>query len=939
MFKHIIKPAAVFLLASWSFTALSAPSLNSLWYPSSDIPVDEQFKVSMLSNGMRVVMTENHLPKQGLSIQMFIDAGSFQDPKDYPGLAHFLEHMAFNGSTHVAEGAMIPMLEKHGLAFGADTNATTSLGYTSYELDLPNATPEAIDTALFLLRETASELTLAPKAIKRERGVIQAERRVRNSHDFRSSLSRIQYLLGDTNVYQRLPIGTKEAINQIDQAALKAYYQNYYTPENTTLVISGNIKDKQLEQKIDKYFANWKTKSSSHEIVDPTVTYSLPNKTEAYANISPKNQSASVGLNFIAPEEDKPYSKAEHIEFLKEYIGIRALNYRLEQFVNQSDGKLRDLSASLSTESDVVSIRNISVETEQGEWRHGLQTIQRLLKQATTYGFSQQEIDRQIKIIEHSLQVDIEQSSYTNNSVLSDRVVNALDSKEPLISAITYQKMFKEARPLFTQEAINQTFQQQWTNKNARIYLADRQAPKDINQQLILAYQAEQKVAVNPYESKQATAFAYTDFGPAGKVTPLPPTQFGDIQRYQFDNGVRLNIKPTDIEPNTVYLNINFGNGRLGLSNENAPLSAIFGVAVAMSGMQQHNINQLQDLFTGRSMGLDLAMGDFHNISKIVLDSADVLDQLRVYASLYTDNGFRQEAWEAGIRQYQHQLASAQNDPNAVLNNHLSAYLFNQDARWTMPTVELLNQFNVKDLKPLLEQAIYAGPVEISLVGDITTEQAIEAVSSTFGALSITAQAPAKPYSVAMGPIKTKTVTLFHTGEANKAVVAAYWPIPDGRHPELNVKYTVLARALQTKLDKIVREEMGVSYSPWAGINQSNWFADFGYISLNSNTNTENVTAVEQAYKKIWQSLQAITLTPEEVEQLKKPILESLAHNQQYNQYWSSLSTVAQSQADLVENETKYTDALKAVTAADIQQLAKSIDIDKALKINVLPKK
>ncbi|GLQ76484.1 insulinase family protein [Vibrio penaeicida] len=940
MFTQTSKPFALLLLATCSFFAHSSQQNDALWYTPTDIPTDETVQLSQLDNGMRVIMIDNDLPKQSMSIQMYIDAGSQQDPQPYSGLAHFLEHMAFNGSTHVEEGAMIPMLEKHGLAFGADTNASTDLGYTTYELDLPKATPEAIETALFLLRETASELTLSPSAIERERGVIQAERRVRGTREQQRYIDRIQYLLGDSNVYERLPIGTESSINKINRDALKSFYERYYRPEHTTLVVSGAIHQHQMMKKVQEHFASWQPKSSGQAIVDPTITYSLPKKTEAYANIDPKNRYIVIGLNFISPRDNAPYGKKQHLAYLNEIIALRAFNHRLKKTVerNDADGKLRYPGASLEGQSGVVRIRNLSVITDEGGWKHGLQTLNHTLKQATTFGFSEREIQRQIESYEGSLENQEEQRFSTHNTTLSNRVVNALDSGEPLVSERTVRQLFVEMKSQLTVESVNRAFQTHWSDSAARLYLDDRSAPSNINKQMLDAYQAMQKEKVEPYKEQESQAFAYTDFGPAGKVTELKPTQFGDIKRYQFENGVMLNVKPTDLEINTVYLTINFGQGLLGFNEHDAPLGSVFAPAIILSGVNKHTMDELQEMFGGSSLSASLKAQYNSFVSEVALDSLDVFDQLRFSTALLTDNGYRKEGWESAVRQWADFLASYESEPNSVLGRQSSAILHGGDNRWSVHSLEQVRRLSIKDAKSVLDKAIKKGPVEISLVGDISLEQAVHYVANTFGALDINAQAPAKPFTLSLPTFKTEPVTLFHTGDAENAIVSAYWKVSDGSDPLRNIRHSVLHSILQSKVTETIREKMGVAYSPSVYLEQSNWLKDFGYINIESRTALKDVEKVEAVYQQIWQALQKAPISQEELERAKAPILETLAQKPQYNGYWSNVASVAQSRPALVENEVLYIDALKSITVEDIQRLAQSISEDEYLSIRVVPK-
>jgi zinc protease len=151
-------------------------------FETSDVPVDPGFTFGTLPNGMRYVLRENHTPANTVLVRLRIGSGSLEETDEERGLAHFVEHMAFNGSTRVPEGEMVRLLEREGLAFGADTNASTGFETTTYKLDLPRSDPKLIDTALMLMRETASELTISAEAVARERGVILAEKRDRTTY-------------------------------------------------------------------------------------------------------------------------------------------------------------------------------------------------------------------------------------------------------------------------------------------------------------------------------------------------------------------------------------------------------------------------------------------------------------------------------------------------------------------------------------------------------------------------------------------------------------------------------------------------------------------------------------------------------------------------------------------------------------------------------------
>ena len=192
---------------------LGPPKRDGVWGQSySDLKPEADVRFGQLPNGVRYAVMRNATPGGQASLRLRIGAGSLQEHDDQQGLAHFLEHMAFRGSTHVPENELVKILQRHGLAFGPDTNAFTSFDQTVYELDLPETDPDTLDTGLMLLRETASELTLSQSAMDAERGVILSEERLRDSPAYQAQKAELGFLLAGQRAPQRWPIGKVDVI-------------------------------------------------------------------------------------------------------------------------------------------------------------------------------------------------------------------------------------------------------------------------------------------------------------------------------------------------------------------------------------------------------------------------------------------------------------------------------------------------------------------------------------------------------------------------------------------------------------------------------------------------------------------------------------------------------------------------------------------------------
>jgi len=241
-------------------------------HQASDVAADKAVIYGKLPNGVRYAVMENDTPTKTAALRMRFGTGSLNETDAQQGLAHFLEHMAFNGSKNIPEGEMIKRLERFGLAFGADTNAYTSFNETVYTLDLPEVSEEIIDETMMIMRETAENLSLEQDAIDRERGVVQAEKRRGDSPGARASRASLKFFTQGSRISDRLPIGTDETLASMGADLFRDYYQAYYRPENTFIVLVGDIETDYATTKIAEFFSDWEAVGEAGASSDAGIT-------------------------------------------------------------------------------------------------------------------------------------------------------------------------------------------------------------------------------------------------------------------------------------------------------------------------------------------------------------------------------------------------------------------------------------------------------------------------------------------------------------------------------------------------------------------------------------------------------------------------------------------------------------------------------------------
>jgi zinc protease len=257
--RRFIALASLFVAASLAWIGPAAARTATVPAPAwpqavSDVPADPSFIFGVLPNGMRYAIRKQAVPPGQAALRLHISAGSLNEADGQQGLAHFVEHMAFNGSTHVPEGEMVKILERLGLAFGADTNASTGFEETIYKLDLPKTDRETLDTSLMLLRETAGELTFSPAAVDRERGVVLSEERSGDGPGMRAARAGSEFQFPGQLPPKRFPIGEVEVLKSVDADRLRAFYQAWYRPELAVLVAVGDFDPQQVETRIRETF-------------------------------------------------------------------------------------------------------------------------------------------------------------------------------------------------------------------------------------------------------------------------------------------------------------------------------------------------------------------------------------------------------------------------------------------------------------------------------------------------------------------------------------------------------------------------------------------------------------------------------------------------------------------------------------------------------------
>lgn len=923
--------------AAASETATGVPAWG---IASPDFPADPEVTFGRLPNGMRYAIKRHATPPGEAAIRFAVSVGAREETDPENGAAHFVEHMAFNGSKGIPEGQLIPMLEKLGLAFGADTNATTGLDFTTYQLGLPRTDEETVGTALKVIREMAGELTIAPAAVDRERGIILNEAQVRNDPGRRRIAHYLQAALPGSRVGARVNADV-ERIRNITPAQLRAFYDGYYRPERATLVVVGDFDVAAMEARIKTLFSDWQGDGTPREAYASPVPAAAPAAAAApkIANFVDPATPEIIELQRLSAWEPAANTAAASREELLRAIGALALSNRVSELARAPDSPA--LFGQAGDQPLFRSARSFGLLTvaKDGQWAETLALAERELRRAAQFGFTAAEIAEAKANIATALRNAAAQAAGRQSAAIADTLIDAsLENAVPTAPALDLA-FYQAIEGSLTPDAVSEAFRAAWQGGPTVVHLSTKQAIAGGETAIAAALQQSAAVAVTAPEAAADVQFAYSDWGAPGKI--VSDTMIADlgIRTVRFANGLQLNLKPTTFEPGKVAFSLRVGAGYAAFPADKPGLREMLSIIASVDGLEAHSVDDLRRVLAGKAVGLGLDGEDNALTAAGETTAADLKLQLDLLAARLTATGWRPEtaAQWAGIAPIV--VQNIRSGAAQVLGTAFNAVLAGNDARLGLPDASALAARSVDELRAVVAPQLAKGPVALGLVGDFDADAAIAAVAATLGTLPARAErredigAAAVPRFVA----DRSTKVLTHVGAADQGAITVSWPGTDGRDLKDDITRDVLAAVMSLRLTEKLREELGTTYSPQAFSAAPLAYKGFGHITTFLTVPPEVMDETAAAVRAIAAEFVAAPVSADLLDRARNPMRASYERAETQNDGWIGLVTEAQSDPSLLTRRRTRRGLLDAITPADLQAAAKRYLAATPVEIRAVP--
>jgi len=745
------------------------PAVHVWPHDISDVPRDEDVRYGVLDNGMRYALQANGRPEQEAVIRLTFRAGAKHETEDMLGGAHFLEHMAFNGTENVPEGEMVKSLERLGMSFGADTNASTTYTRTDYRLNLPEVDDETVDYALFLLRELSDKMLIEEAAVERERGVVKAEEARRRGPQYDASQAFQKFVQPDARSLKRPVAGTPESLDGITAEKLRRFYETYYRPNRALLVIAGDFELDAMEQKIKDQFADWAPLAEDGP--DPLPELKLTSGLEAmvYDN---DELTTSVTLYAAKPPTPSGDTLAERREGMIASAAANIIQMRFSKRMTEANRPV--LGASLRAGNGrYINYLTASASAKDNDWQTAIEILDAELRRALKYGFQQAELDELIANTERSLTDSANYAAKRPSGSLVGGITGAFSSGSVRTTPQFSKDYFDDVIKTITIEDLELAFRKTWdTDFPHKIWVSGPELDGITAEDVLNVYRAANAKDIDPPATREKIEFAYQDFGPAGEIVSRDVVEDMDITRLKFKNNVMLNLKKTDFEDGWIRMSVSVGEGWNRFASAKPGLSYLAG-AIQAGGYEAHEASEMSEIFAGKNVSLGIGVGTDRLAFSGSTNQDDVLIQMQAWAGLLTAPGYRPEWREKFVEGIESSFHTIDSSPGGVAARDLGRIWHNGDRRYGLLPKEDYLALSLDDVRDVLQPIFENGAIEIGVVGDFNEQDIIDAVAKTFGALSERKDSfdPLPEAFKAAFP-KPDRVQLTHTGEKTQGAIS-----------------------------------------------------------------------------------------------------------------------------------------------------------------------
>lgn len=783
------------------------------------LPLDPAVRTGKLSNGFTYYIRRNTQPEKRVVMYLATKAGSILETDEQQGLAHFMEHMSFNGTTHFPKNELVDYLQRSGVRFGADINAYTNFDETVYQLPLPSDNPELLKNGLQIMRDWAQEATLDPAEIDKERGVIIEEKRLRKGVSERIQQQTLPVLLNHSRYASRLPIGTEEVLLHFKPETIRAFYKDWYRPDLQALIVVGDIDPVQIEQAIRLKFSDLKNPVAEKSRVKYTVPLTGKNQFLQVTDKEITNTSVQVIMKQLSPELK---TVADYRATMVSGLFGQLLSGRYAELTRQADPPFLSGGAGYGDLLGGLDAFTITATTKSGGLEKGFKAAYREVRRVQQYGFTQTELDRAKKSYLRSMESALKEKDKVQSDSYVKEYLQYFLNGTAAPGIVKENELVKSQLGGISLQEVNKQVSIYLKNTNRDILLTAPEKEKNSlpNEATVLGWMSSvDKEAITPFKDDVENLPLLKTAPVAGKIIKEEKDQQLGITTLTLSNGIKVVLKKTNFQDNQIVFN-GFSEGGTSLYSDADYQSAANAAGfIASGGIGNYGAVQLGKFLTGKQVSLNPFIADRSQGIGGGAAPQDLGLALELLYGCLTEPRKDSAFFEGQIAKAKASLANKGVDPNQVFSDTVQAVLGNYNIRRTAVTMEKLDQINLNRAFDIYKERFAdASGFTFVFVGNIDDEKIKPLLEKYIASLpSKNSHEQAKDLGIHIPPGKiSRTV---YKGTEQKASVLLVFSGPFEYNYENTLKMAALKEVLEIRLLERLREEESGVYTPDAEIN------------------------------------------------------------------------------------------------------------------------
>ena len=922
MIRKILCMTALALSAGLAWAQMIVP-------PGEALQNDPSVRVGKLENGLTYYIKHNAKPEKRAEFYLYTGVGAIEERPAQAGLAHFLEHMAFNGSKNFPEKGVINSMEKIGARFGENINAGTGIEETSYMLNnIPIVRPGIIDTSLLVLYDWTHLLTIDPVEIDKERPVIIEELRTRRNASWRVFEATLPVLYKDSKYASCNLIGTAEGLESFPAHELTGFYKKWYRPDLQAIIVVGDFDVDDMEAKIQSLFATIPTPQTP----DPREEFPVPGNKEPLISIvtDPELAYTSVSVHFKhqpIPNEMNPLGMVYILNLMKS-MASSMLNERLRELVQKPDAPFLDASVGFGSLCRSVDRFSAGVAAKEGAGLTAFNAALLELERVVRFGFTESELERAKANLIRRLERRAENAGDRTNAEFVQGYIAHYRDNSPYLTPEYELQIAKGYLPFIMREQVNELVKESITDENIVItYSAPQKAGVAVPEEkdFITALRLVKSAWLEPYTEKVSSEpLVNASLLKGGKVERERSGMFGSTV-WMLDNGVRVVIKPTDYKKDEVTFTAFKQGGTSTVATADLP-SVEVGLAnfMQVSGVSKFPLMELNKKLTGIIASVQPYLSTYEQGFRGSASPKDVEVMLQLLYLRMAAPRFVEAEFAPVMAQLHTFVSNMSKQPNFLFNKELYHILYPENPRRIILDEEIISKIDFSTMERVYKALFGAADgMTIVIVGNITPDEIKPLVEKYIGSLPLKGESPAwrdegvylpkglieHSFNVPMETPKA-TVRLMYHGELPNTL-------------ENKIKMSFLRQVLDLVYTETLREEEGGTYGVSTNGSVDGRPLDLFQLVISFDTNPERASELAALAKRGISDLAARGPTSEQVQKTIGNMVKRFEESRIQNGYWSS--ALLQYARDRIDGHTQFVELVSGMTVKAVQEFAQKI--------------